>query len=40
LRADASEDWLQRWEAAETWYFDRLRPANQFDFAVEEPGEA
>jgi uridine kinase len=39
VRAEASEEWLQRWDA-ETWYFDRLRPANQFDVSVEDPAEA
>jgi len=38
LRADASEARLQRWDAAETWYFNRLRPTEQFDVVIEASG--
>lgn len=36
-RADASPAWLQRWDAAERWYFDTIRPAEAFDAVL--PGQ-
>lgn len=33
-RADASAAWLRRWDAAERWYFDRVRPPEHFDVIV------
>lgn len=33
-RADASQDWLQRWEAAEDWYFRNARAPETFDAIV------
>jgi uridine kinase len=30
-RADASEEWLERWDAAERWYFEHRRPPSSFD---------
>lgn len=34
-RADASESWLERWDAAERWYFDHVRPPDHFDMIVD-----
>lgn len=34
IRADASAECLQRWEAAERWYFDNVRPPASFDTIV------
>jgi len=36
-RADASQDWLDRWEAAERWYFEHVRKADSFDIIVQGP---
>ena len=36
-RADASSLWLQRWDAAERWYFHNTRPAETFDAVL--PGQ-
>ncbi len=33
-RADASPDWLKRWDAAERWYFEHIRPVDTFDIRV------
>lgn len=33
-RADASPIWLQRWEAAEQWYFHNIRPPGSFDVTL------
>ncbi|MFT4163914.1 MAG: hypothetical protein QM650_01570 [Microlunatus sp.] len=33
-RADASPAWLQRWEAAEQWYFRNVRPPGSFDIVL------
>ena len=33
-RNDATAEWLDRWDAAERWYFDRVRPAASFDLVV------
>lgn len=33
-RADASSAWLQRWEAAEQWYFHHVRPPESFDVVL------
>lgn len=30
-RADASSEWLARWDAAERWYFERVRQPSSFD---------
>lgn len=35
LRADGTDAWLRRWDAAETWYFKQVRPVNHFDLVVE-----
>lgn len=34
-RADASDEWLQRWEQAELWYFTHVRPIATFDVVVD-----
>jgi uridine kinase len=36
-RADATEEWLARWDAAERWYFEHVRSEAQFDVIVEDP---
>ena len=33
-RADATDDWLKRWDAAERLYLDLIRPATSFDLVV------
>lgn len=33
-RADASEEWFERWDAAERLYFQQVRPPDSFDFVV------
>jgi len=33
-RADASDDWLRRWDDAERWYFENVRPPSSFDVIV------
>lgn len=33
-RRDATEEWLQRWDAAERWYFDHVRSPDSFDLIV------
>jgi uridine kinase len=33
-RADATPDWLMRWDAAERWYFDNVRPPASFDVTI------
>lgn len=33
-RSDASDTWLKRWDAAERWYFDHVRPPKRFDVIV------
>ena len=33
-RADASQEWLARWEAAEGWYFEHQRPPSSFDVVI------
>lgn len=33
-RADASQTWLERWDAAERWYFADVRPPEDFDVIV------
>jgi uridine kinase len=33
-RADASQEWLKRWNAAERWYFNHVRPPECFDLIV------
>lgn len=33
-RADASDAWLQRWDAAERWYFNHVRPPGSFDVVI------
>jgi uridine kinase len=33
-RADASDDWLKRWDAAERLYLEVIRPATAFDLVV------
>ena len=39
-RADASQEWLQRWDAAERWYFEHVRPADRFDLIVHDTPDA
>lgn len=34
-RADASPDWVRRWDGAEQWYFANVRPPDTFDLTVE-----
>jgi uridine kinase len=33
-RADATPQWWDRWDAAERWYFENVRPANSFDLII------
>ena len=33
-RADASHEWLRRWDAAERMFFERVRPRETFDVVV------
>jgi uridine kinase len=33
-RADASQAWRERWDAAERWYFTTVRPPQDFDLIV------
>jgi uridine kinase len=33
-RADASDEWLARWEAAERYFFQHVRPPHSFDMIV------
>jgi uridine kinase len=33
-RADASKEWLEKWEAAERWYFEHLRQPSSFDVVI------
>jgi uridine kinase len=33
-RADATDDWLRRWDDAERWYFENVRPPSSFDVIV------
>jgi uridine kinase len=33
-RADASKEWLERWDAAERWYFEHLRQRSSFDVVI------
>ena len=33
-RADASASWLERWDAAERWFFERVRQPTTFDVVV------
>jgi uridine kinase len=33
-RADATRAWLERWDAAESWYFARIRRPQDFDLIV------
>jgi uridine kinase len=39
-RADAPHEWLQRWDAAERWYFEHVRPADRFDLIVHDTPKA
>lgn len=34
-RNDATEDWLERWDAAERWFFEHVRPIESFDLIVD-----
>lgn len=34
-RGDASAEWLARWDAAERWYFETVRPPETFDVIAE-----
>ena len=36
-RADASDEWLQRWDAAERYFFEQIRPPRTFDIVVRDP---
>lgn len=33
-RADATVSWLERWDAAERWFFDHIRTEEQFDLVI------
>ncbi|WP_168207486.1 uridine kinase family protein [Microlunatus elymi] len=33
-RADASPEWLARWDAAERWYFDQVREPDSYDLVI------
>ena len=35
-RNDATDEWLDRWDVAERWYFDHVRPAASFDIVVQD----
>lgn len=35
-RADATSEWLELWDAAETWYFDHVRPPTAFDVVIDQ----
>ena len=37
-RGDASDEWLERWDAAERWYFEHARPPSTFDIVVDTSG--
>ncbi len=39
-RADAPQEWLQRWDAAERWYFEHVRPVYHFDLIIHDTPEA
>lgn len=34
-RADASKAWLERWDAAERWYYTHIRPPETFDMLID-----
>jgi uridine kinase len=36
-RADASDEWLERWDAAERYFFEHIRPPGTFDIVVRDP---
>jgi uridine kinase len=36
-RADASNEWLERWDAAERYFFEQIRPPATFDMVVRDP---
>jgi uridine kinase len=37
-RRDAGRQWLERWDAAERWYFKYARHPESFDFAATDAG--
>jgi uridine kinase len=39
-RADTPQEWPQRWDAAERWYFEHVRPADRFDLIVHDTPKA
>jgi uridine kinase len=39
-RADASQAWLERWDAAERWYYAHIRPPETFDVVIDGTSQA
>lgn len=36
-RGDSSISWIERWDAAEVWFFANVRPRETFDYRVTGP---